>query len=142
MNYSDNIGTVNEIIKSNNFTELIKYDNFVISNMFKSNIFEHLIKNCKDYDVLEYFFNNALDLECQDDNGWRPIHYVAKYSDVDTVYLLFSLGVNRSVKTKKYRNQKCKFNIFKLIKLNKNLDPKRKAGLYRYCYYPQEQIQF
>lgn len=72
-------------IKHNHFDELLLYDNYDLKDMTfheigKICIFVTLLKNCKDTEILKYVINNAIDLECENNNKWRPIHFICKFS--------------------------------------------------------------
>lgn len=38
----------------------------------------HLVCEKGDIELVKYFIKRKINLECEDDNGWRPIHYICK----------------------------------------------------------------
>jgi hypothetical protein len=64
-----------EIIDNKQFDELLNYVKFDLND---SIFFEKLLRNCKNENILKYVIDNAIDLECENnDNKRRPIHYMS-----------------------------------------------------------------
>jgi ankyrin repeat protein len=86
------------IIDNKQFDKLLNYTNFDLSNYLKlynmKNYFVVLLKNCKDEKVLKYVIENAIDLECEDNKEWRPIHYICEYSTPEMIKYIIDKGVD------------------------------------------------
>jgi hypothetical protein len=81
-----------KIIDNKQFDELQKYKNFDLNENFN---FANLLTKCKDDNILTYVIDNAINLECEDIFGRRPIHYMCVDSTYKMIkYIIIKYGVN------------------------------------------------
>ena len=52
-----------------------------------------------DTDIIFAIINQTINLECQDIDGWRPIHYAVRYQPLPIIKTLLRAGVNPCCKT-------------------------------------------
>jgi hypothetical protein len=82
-----------KIINNKQFDELLNYTNFDLTNNF-----EELLKNCKNETILKYVIDNAIDLECKDNLGKRPIHYICQSSTLEMLKYIIDKDVDLECK--------------------------------------------
>jgi ankyrin repeat protein len=78
-------------VKNKNFDKLLYYVEFDLSD---DNFTYNLFKDCKDKNVLKHVIDNTIDLECINNEGWRPIHYLCRYSTPEMIRYIIDKGVN------------------------------------------------
>ena len=79
------------IVKNQKFTELLKYTLFNLSDLTFVRL---LLEGCTDQKVLKHCIDNCADLERQDHENWRPIHYICRYSTPEMIKYTIDKGVN------------------------------------------------
>lgn len=73
---------IHNFIKTKNFNKL--YDKDLLISLLK----------CKNSSVINHFIDNIIDLEKQDENSVRPIHYVAEYCNTAAIKYLIGKQIN------------------------------------------------
>lgn len=86
--YMMNKDKVNNFIKNNQFSELLKYTNFCLQYMattqfgfyasyrtYYNNMFLHLVINCDSFDIIKHVIDNTNDINMFDFSGRSYIHY-------------------------------------------------------------------
>ena len=118
--YSDNISTIKKFVKNKEYNKLLSYTNFDLKSVleitanFPENIYKYIIDNC-------------IDLECESDSTWRPIHYICRYSTPEMIKYIINKNVNLEVETEnKWRpiHCICRYSTPKIIKyiIDKNVN--------------------
>lgn len=74
------------------FKKILKYENFNIV-FFKKKTLQILFQQA-DFNILKYFIDNLVDLECIDNSGWQPIHYACKFSKPEIIKYIVEKGVD------------------------------------------------
>jgi ankyrin repeat protein len=50
-------------------------------------------------EIIRYIIDKGVDLECQDNGGWRPIHFICRYSTPDMIKYIIDKGVDLACQT-------------------------------------------
>jgi ankyrin repeat protein len=82
-----------KIIDNKQFDELLNYVKFDLNYNFKN-----LLKNCKNEKILKHVIDNAIDLECENDNKSRPIHFICENSTPEIIKYIIDKDVNLECK--------------------------------------------
>lgn len=96
MTHMYNLNIINRYIKSDDFNKLLNYTNYDLS---KLNL-ERLFQNCKNIDILQYIIDNSIDLECEDCDKWKPIHYICYHSVHEIIKYIIDKNVDLECQTK------------------------------------------
>jgi hypothetical protein len=89
-------------IEENNYDELLNYVKFDLkdNNFFYKLLSSlSLLNNCKNEKILKHIIDNAIDLECETSDKWRPIHLICKYSTPEMIKYIIDKGVNLECET-------------------------------------------
>lgn len=57
-------------------------------------IITYLAKHCTNYDAIKHVLDNSLDYDMEDEDGYRPIHMVSKYSNPEIIKHLIEKGID------------------------------------------------
>ena len=94
LNFEDHMEKVINIMNSNKYHKLLKFINFDIGILFAYNTITNFLKNCKDDDIIKYFIDNSIDLECENEKGSRLIHHVCEYCNSAIIKYLVDKNVD------------------------------------------------
>jgi hypothetical protein len=83
-------------VKNKNFNELLYYVEFDLSD---SSFTNNLFKDCKDENVLKHVIDNTIDLECETNEGWKPIHFICRYSTPEMIKYIIDKRVKLECET-------------------------------------------
>ncbi len=50
--------------------------------------------------MIQYIIDRGVDLECKTEYGWRPIHFLCKYSTFEMIQYIIDRGVDLQCQTK------------------------------------------
>jgi len=88
-----------EHIKEDNFISILGYDSVSIVDLMENKVFKYLLERCKDDNVLKWLIDNAIDLECSDSNGFKPIHLICGFSRPKIIKYIIDKGVDLECET-------------------------------------------
>jgi hypothetical protein len=72
-----------------------EYDDSDTSTFFDSTtIVSYLAEHCIDNNILKYIIDNSLDYDMEDDDGYRPVHVLCKYSNSEIVKHLIEKDID------------------------------------------------
>ena len=111
--YVDNIAKIKNIIEMAAFDKLLKYVNFD-GNIINANLVEKCPRN-----ILKYIIDNCSNLECEDSQKWRPIHFICRYSTPKLIKYIINKRVDLECEDiKKWRpiHFICRYSTPKLIR--------------------------
>ena len=118
LSHADNLDEINKIIANAEYTKLLNYNEFNWLLFGSLNLIK-LMKNINS-NVITHIINHTLNLDCQYNDGWRPIHYVCAYRSIDAIKLLVDNRVNLECENNdKWRpiHFVCKYRSLDAIKL-------------------------
>ena len=125
---------VSEIIAKKQFEKLFKYNNFCIKEIINDKLIKKLL-SCQKNDIIKYVVNNIIDLEFEDEDGWRFIHYIMAYSNSEIIKHIIDKGIDLECQTSdggrpihfacRYQN---KDTIGYILKYNINMECETKNG--------------
>ena len=131
LTYNTNKKKIKEFIRLKNFYKLKDYNNYDLLNLITkpknsdTKYLEEILINCKDESILKYIIDNAIDLECED-NSWRLIHYVCKFSTFEIIKYVIEKGVDLECWVNNWKpiHIICKYSDPDAIRyiINKNVD--------------------
>jgi ankyrin repeat protein len=113
-----------KIVNNKQFYKLLNYTKFDLHDNF---FFKDLLKNCKDEKILKYVIDNVIELECENDKKWRPIHYICVYSTPEMIKYIIDKGVDLECEDiYKYRpiHCICRYSTLEMLKyiIDKGVD--------------------
>jgi ankyrin repeat protein len=83
-------------VKNKNFHKLLEYVEFDLSDY---NFTHDLFKDCKDEKILKHVIDNTIDLECEDNEELRPIHFICRDSTPEIIKYIIDKGVDLECET-------------------------------------------
>lgn len=91
LDYFLNKKKVHTLINIKNFEQLLNYGNFKLRYMYRNDTLEKLFAGCQNINVLKHVIDNIVDIDAEDEYGWRLIHFVCRYSLPEIIkYLVVS----------------------------------------------------
>ena len=106
--YYANKDTIKRYITEKNFNKLLNYTDYIIMDNVIDNslyyydepIFEYIIKNCKNDNIIKYVLDNCIDIEVSECiENHRPIHIVCRYSNPEMIKYIIDKGVKLECRT-------------------------------------------
>lgn len=80
---------------------IINFSNYEKANCGKGSKLIHYISKFSSLKVLKYAIDKNMDLEAEDNQGWRPLHIVCYNGDIEKIKFLLNSGkVDKNVKIK------------------------------------------
>jgi ankyrin repeat protein len=113
-----------KIVNNKQFYKLLNYTKFDFHDNF---FFKNLLKNCKDEKILKHVIDNVIDLDCENNFGWRLIHYICVYSTPEMIKYIIDKGIDLECEDKN-KNRPihyiCRYSTPKMIKyiIDKGVD--------------------
>jgi ankyrin repeat protein len=117
-NYLEHKDKVVNIIQNKLFDKLIQYNNFSMMKIIDDELMEKLL-SCKNDNIIKHIIDNAFDLNCEDSDDWKFIHYVTKYSNLEIIKHLINKNISLECQTiDKWRplHFACRFSTSDVIK--------------------------
>ena len=119
--YLYNVSEIKIHMKNKNYEKLLSYDNF--DHKF---INEEIIEECPSH-ILKYIIDNCSNLEACDNDGWKPIHSICRYSTPEIIRYIIDKNVDLECETaEKLRpiHFICRHSTPEMIKyiIDKNVD--------------------
>jgi ankyrin repeat protein len=65
--------------------------------------------------MIKYIIDKGVDLECTTNYGWKPIHYICRYSTPEMFKYIIDKGVNTTTTILKYNKKDVNYNLNDII---------------------------
>jgi hypothetical protein len=85
---------IDDIMSRKKYECLFNYDNIGGQLMIDKNYLTKILCECKDDKIIKHIIDSFDNLECSNNEGWRPIHFICNNSTPEMIKYIVNKGVN------------------------------------------------